>query len=295
MNPLSDDNHDWNHDALCRFAATATLHGDDICIVAVPQTPDPTLRVNMIAAMTASKLGIRSVDYARRRYLAGDVGDKEEDELAPILAAALQHVTAWRQQLTGSVSRTDCFGAVSAKACLVRLSTSFLASSLLFRFGMLIEARSIGRVIAEQLAWAFSVRRLDADGIAKVDPRKSIGTLKHLIPHAARTYGVLSKVLHLMPPMDRYYVDVREEDDGDVLEVRTRESRKLCASSAVILLVLADMYAIVSDVMLTDSARPPETISRSPEGDVRVRGDRPFRRVVDHFSGKYWGREIPEC
>ncbi len=286
---------DFDHWAISNFAATASLLGDDICKIAVPETPDPRLRLNIRAALGASKLGLKSVDYTRDRYLSDDLDDQENDELAQILKTALAHVNNSYALLTGAHEAHNDVGSIAAESCLVRLTTSFAASSLLFRFGMPIEARAIARLILEQASWAYAVKGLDSEQIDATDPRRCIGHLKGLMPHAARSYGVLSKVLHLTPPLDRFYVVVEKTDDGDCLAVRKRESRAFCTQSSVILIVLADIYAVVSEVILMNSIAEPCCIESLPGGRARVRSDRPFRQIVDDLTQRYWGRQITEC
>lgn len=286
---------DYTHDAFTRFASTASLYGNDINVIAVPHTFGPQLRLNCLASLTASQLGLQSVDYARNKYCSHLDLSVDNDDLALILKTSLTQVDSSRRQMLESDVKIPSHGSLSALFGLIRLSSTFASSSLLFRFGMMLEARALARMVIEQIAWAYAIDGLDELEVNSFKSQLSIGKLKRFIPHSARAYGVLSKAIHLSPPLDRYYVEVDQTEDGDVFSVRNRDSRDSCTQSSVILIILADMYSIVSDFLLKDKLGEFESIEMASDSSVCIKHDRPFRQIVDKYTQRYWDRTITEC
>lgn len=287
---------DWtgiHPEALARFVSHFDiLHDNDDCfLIGLPGNALLDLHINVRAALNATKLGLRSIDYAKKRYT--DEREEQSDELGTLLETVLDQVRRSTKEVLQPKKTSPAVGQLAARAALIRLQASFFSSSLLFRMGWLLEARTVSRMICEQVAWAFAVCRRETTDFEELRPTQCISALKQFHPEAGRTYGVLSRVAHLEAPLNRYYVEARADhgnDDGGFW-IRYGESRDACTQSAVILLLLADMYSTVSEYVVYTPSSKCEAVAQDNEGRIRPSPHRPFLQQVTEYRDKYWPKK----
>jgi hypothetical protein len=231
---------------------------------------------NLHAALAATNLGLRSLDYAKRMYTQERMPSKKSvahDRFSKAVRSAHDYIYATRNELRQNPrDDPDHYGPFAAAVALQRLDSGFRAAALLYRLGLNLEGDAVARQILEQIAWALAIGHMSSlEEIQKVQSQASVGKLKKLLPHMGRLYGFLSDVAHASLDQHRSLVVLghSDSDPGGVLLTWSR-----LADSANILLQLADAWVVVCQVTQADMlSEHPALASLTP---VLVRDDRPF-------------------
>jgi hypothetical protein len=144
--------------------------------------------------------------------------------------------------------KPDHPGLFAAGAALLRLPITFRLATLSIRQGFHYENALLCRMILEQLAWIVTVRPYTDVGIFNYQPQQCIGALKQWFPSAGRLYGDLSKASHIVPKSTLRYIKFQGSRDPDI----TLVSWEYAQEDALALLILADMYAVVSELVFAE-------------------------------------------
>lgn len=153
---------------------------------------------------------------------------------------------------------------------LQRLQWSMFAAHLLYQLRLTFEADSVARHVLERVAWAVAVAELDEDDdIDAVQPQKTIGRLRSLVPEAGPLYGELSRSTHAGVATHLSVFEVNDEDQGIVRHGVTDWFR-----SATVMLALADFWVIAHEHTQRSHVR--EIVACEPANDYRPVEDRAF-------------------
>ncbi len=186
--------------------------------IAIPFNSDPDDVANAQAVAVARQLGLRSVDYARRAYI--DRSPREQTQLtgayAYLVEASSRAKTLVKDKARSYYSirdKPDHAGVFAAGCALLRLVMTFRTAVYSLRQGMHFEFGLLGRLILEQVAWAYAVHSLEDDTILQLQPQKQIGALKEIFPDIGAFYGSLSKQAHIAPQAALRYLDFTAPSD----------------------------------------------------------------------------------
>lgn len=264
----------------------STILGRDRTLVAIPDRPFGELEANIRAALLATNMNLASLDYAKKRYVQGkrrdaesrDHQSDEQAEIKKLINLATRFVAEALEKIDWDNQKTDYFGQWVGAGAIKRLQTSFLGAGVCFRLGFGFEGCMILRMILEQLAWVYEIRRLDDDTLFKVRPSKSISQLKHFVPLVGRLYGFLSEKSHLEPEVTKEYLHV-DDEGGSVLLA----SLVVCRELVPLLLVLADVYDIVFECLAYELLDDCQAVERAKDGSLVLLPDRPVLMAIRDY------------
>lgn len=167
--------------------------------------------------------------------------NNQEEAFCEVFHASITHVKEVMSRFVRDDSRKPCLGIKLSDRVLRRLPGSMIRAGFLYRSGGWFEGDAVVRQILEQLAWAYSVCRInDAKSVSKVSPTKSISNLASLIPSVGKFYGRLSTLAHLSPKVHGLFMT---EHDGRLKIIEAHGDESLL--QILNLTVIADIFAVV--------------------------------------------------
>jgi hypothetical protein len=264
--------------------------------VAIHSDASLELKRYVAAAVIAHQLGLRSLDYALKKY-AKDLNlkphtDKERNLCTEILEQVKNNIDQtieWMDKVENKPGRIGLFSAVAA---LMRLQASFAIASSLIKRGYNFEALSICRLILEQVAWAYDVHELEDETVFKRNPSNSIAKLKKILPEMGRLYGLLCKQVHISPHLVFSYMTVKE--GNPVITLATTDGS---ADRAFILLSLADAFTVVSEYIYKDIASIVSDFSclvKDKEGRYCLNKSRKLSKTIEHYRSAISKRKLQQ-
>jgi hypothetical protein len=237
--------------------------------------PDDS-RKNILAAALARQFGLRSVDYTRKTYVEPHYNLRPE---RPEWLTKVIDITEESKRLVYTAAdrayrirnKPDHVGLFAAGAALLRLPITFRTATLTIRNGFHFESALLLRLIVEQLAWIVSVRELTNADLFEVDPHKCVSSLKEILPSMGRLYGELSRAAHIVPQTTLRYLDFSIRGDPWV-KLLTFEH---AVDDALWLLLLADAYCVVSELVYRNLLPSLMHVVVRPDGSVVASSERP--------------------
>jgi hypothetical protein len=167
---------------------------------------------------------------------------------------------------------------------------SFRAVTLTIRNGFHFESTVLTRLILEQLAWCYVVRSIPDGALFDTEPHKCITQLKRLLPDAGTVYGNLSRSAHLMPETTLRYIAFQNGEPSVTLLSFDR-----ARTDALMLLLMADYYCVVSEFVFRDYFTAFRHISLDSSGTVQPRPDRPGIQLLAEWKNRLAaGRQITD-
>lgn len=259
-------------------------HSDWFSVAATFDCPEPA-RSELLAVAVARRLGLKSIDYTRRAYVdSRDVRRGQRDaRQADAIAITREAKQAVRTAIERAMTIRDKPGHVgmfAAGAALARLPITFRMATLAVRNGFHFEGNLLTRMILEQLAWMAAVHTLADDSLFDVAPQACIPALKAYFPYAGRTYGLLSKAAHIVPSTTLRYIDFPESGKPMI----TLKSFEYARDDAFNILLVADMYAVMSEVIFVRQRSGFTHISLTEDGAITLRSDRPVLQRLRHWE-----------
>ncbi|MDB4946382.1 MAG: hypothetical protein JWP97_5916 [Labilithrix sp.] len=245
--------------------------------VLVARSEVDELEEPVAAALIARQLGLRSIDYAKRKYIDPF---RRPRELGPYELAAARYVTVYRgakryvfaalRKLRTDGMPDPSVGAFAASVALERLPHSFFCAHLLYKLGHRYEGHAVSRHILEQLGWACAASKFDdVPSLAKIQTTKCVSDLCRLCPEAKRLYGFLSKNAHLGFAGHSDFVGTV----GGKNALLTTQFR--FDEFARVTLSLADMFGAVWEMSQFEFLPDPEAVALAG-GRAHLIQDRPF-------------------
>ncbi len=264
--------------------------GDHNIVIAVPPDSPSQLKRNILAAAKAYYMRVHSIDYVLKKYGASwDLEtqlNREQKLLEDMFQDVMGKVNQTIEWMNKIDNKPDKVGLFTAGAALIRLETSFKAAKVLIKRGYNFESLDICRLILEQIAWAYNIHELEDETVFKILPTKSIAKLKNLLTKIGHLYGLLSKEAHMSPHSSlRKYIKFTEPYPQVVLAT-TEDS----VSSAFILLLLADVFSIVTEYIYRELVPALSCLVKDGNGKYCVNKSRPFSQVIKHYKGELSGQ-----
>jgi len=154
-----------------------------------------------LAAVAASEfLGIRSIDYVLKNYLA-DVNYPEEDgsrldrRIRSFVSGRMSELDAAIRYVACDPDKPVCM--FVSEWTLSRAPFSMELLTYCGQRGALFEALAIARMMLEQLAWSYVVNaNLDEKAIHNVSASRAVTSFKANFSFSGRLYGWLSSHIH---------------------------------------------------------------------------------------------------
>ena len=226
-------------------------HGNGVSF-AVSHNAGEDARNAVTAVAVARALGLKSLDYTRKNYVESRnkqprKRDRRRSDAINITAEAIRFVKQSAQRGYRVNPPRVSSGLFAAGSVLLRLPVTFRAAALSIRNGFHFESMAIARLILEQLAWAIAVLGTVDDSLFEVEPQRCLSSLKHLLPHAGRQYGLLSRLAHLVPEEHHRFLEFKESGASITLTSLDRVQE-----DALVILSLADSYCVVCDFVFRD-------------------------------------------
>lgn len=253
------------------------------CIVPT-KTPERVKKA-FLAGAFAEQAGRRSLDHLLKtegdQWPVGERMGKEGRYTRAILSRALRAIHGRIRWWTDVTDKNTPLGQFAAGAALLRLKIAFQVASFLIRFGCTYEAAAILRVSLEQIAWAHAVHSLgdDEERVFGTKSTSSVTSLKQLIPEVGRLYGLLSRLTHIDEQWHKSFVEPVHDD-----LVITHRTHELRPELALLLLELADLYCVVTEIVYSPEVPGAENITVTSDGEVTVLEERRLNRA----KKRYW-------
>lgn len=173
-------------------------------IVGLRNTDPLGLKRKIAAILVSDFLGLKSIDYAFKRYTKDQpypAGDPERLDLRierfiiDATSTFEAQLFAFSCELPDAPSQTQL-----AAFALGRLKFSSHFMILCAHAGAMLETASIARMLLEKLAWSYCVsKQPDEFDVYEISATKCIRGLKEINPCAGRFYGWLSEHVHWSP------------------------------------------------------------------------------------------------
>jgi hypothetical protein len=258
--------------------------GDHMFALGVPSHMPPMFKKYVFAAAKAYHLGNR-IDYVLKTY--GDdwdfsnTPDKEGKLVLNIITKIKEHISSAIRFVRSITNKPDKPQLFAAGAALFRLQSTFQAVMITIRQGLHFESAGLERLILEQLAWIYTIHNLniDRDEFFKIQPSKCITGFKQIFPYAGELYGLLSESGHIMPHTILRYITM---ENGD-LTVHIASS-KYAKYDAYHLLLLCDMYVVLSELIYADLLKKFRHISRKSKREFHPKDNRPMIKILSRYQ-----------
>lgn len=242
-------------------------HGGGFTVASSFELPEKARR-DLQAVALAHQFGLSSVDYTRRTYV--DPYSRLSPPQHPRQAVAIEITKAAKDlvresaaQAVGIRNKPDHPGIFAAGAALFRLPITFRVATLAVRQGFHFECAVLCRMILEQLAWALTVRPHSDEKIFSFEPHRCIGSLKQIFPKAGSLYGQLSEAAHIIPERTLRYIEFNPGDpNGPSVTLMSYDFAEV---DACMVLLLADMYAVVCEAVYYDLLPSHAHVERCPD------------------------------
>ncbi len=238
---------------------------------------------NVRAAAIASTLGLKSLDYAKRRYDCKDQG--VETEVLPINAYidAYHFTNSYVRNCIASLKTDEkpepSAGEFCAAVVLTRLPSSFFCAHLMYELGHRYEGHAISRLILEQLAWAYAAfKAQDVEIVKKIRTTKTLSTLTSFAPQAGELYGFLSKKTHIDYSIHPEFLRIY---DGTNAIIRSHGDYILPEYGSVILL-LGDLFGLVWEASQFQYIVSPQAVE-SRRGTCFPKPDRAYLLSMQEY------------
>lgn len=261
------------------FEVIATLTN----MALIPTMPESDIfRDNIQTAVIASGLGLNSLDYTKKKYVASrnlPNKKKETNYYASAYKLAKHHIeSALKKLQTKEEIPLGVFGSSNA---LQRLVSSFFSAHLLYSLGNAYEGHAVARLILEQIGWAYQAAPLiDREEIEAIKTTKSISKLKSFCPDAGELYGFLSNKTHIS--YDSHHEFMKVENDCNVVKL----GQDHIAKYAEVLLNLADMFVAVWEFSQYDYLNSVESVTKQ-DNKIVLDTNRAFKQEINKIMDKF--------
>ena len=236
---------------------------------------------NISTAIVASKLGLKGLDGAKKRYdISGATAPQRTEYYEHYILCYHQSQHLMRStvaRFTAENRKTPSAGEIGSELALTRLKASFFSAHLLFQLGYAYEGFAVARVVLEQIAWAyeaFQAKKLE--DIKEIKAQKSISVLKKLIPTCGPFYGFLSNKTHISY---ENHLEILNFDDGAPAVIMSMSNYALYGEA---LLELADMFSIVYEYTQQGYLDELFTLQKT-DAQYAIRKDRPFVAIKENL------------
>jgi hypothetical protein len=162
------------------------LLSDHRFVIGLPYNSPAELRRYVFAAAKAYYLDNKSIDWVLKRYSAtwGSFGQPSTRSqfVRKITGDIKTHTRNILKPVRVASGKPDHIGMFASWAALVRLQTTFRTAIFAIHNGFHFEASSLSRMILEQIAWVYSIYKINDESLFKVEPPSCIRKLKTCSP-----------------------------------------------------------------------------------------------------------------
>lgn len=260
------------------------LIGNRTFTVAVPVGADPEFKAYIMAAGATHAMGNRSIDNVLKRHCNSWTRYFEEQGTANGKGLAGLRWIIVQMAISRCIEISDLnigdnggAGRSAAAKALIRLESTFRASSQLIQLGYAFEAEAVIRLGFEQVAWVNAVRDLmDASKVEATSGTGNMTRLKSVFPGAGPIYNRLSDLAHVAPTTHVRFVT---EVDG---ETSVRIKAPLAATESIrLLLILLDAFLVISELSFEQAGIACHNID---SGRGRPTAGRPAHKLIEQFE-----------
>lgn len=245
----------------------------------IPNQPwDTSLKNNIKAALAASTLRLKSLDYAKRTYCCDRPTEVSEDDCRKYIKAykvAKTYMSTVVKRLESDGKELPSNGVFGASLALERLKASFFSAHLLFRLGNEYEGYAVSRMILEQIAWAYSAYSLtDVEEIQNIVTTKTITKLRKLVPEVGILYKFLNTKTHIDYASHGEFVKIENNKNYVV------HGHGNFYDYVRVILYLADLFIIVWEISQFHYLSDVESVEID-NGTIKIIVSRPFDKVIN--------------
>jgi hypothetical protein len=211
--------------------------------VGMQRSSPPEFRRRVLASLVSYQLGLRSIDYASKRYVGGETYDEDEILLGDEISHYLRNsATCLEKELknlhTSEGLTTGIFG---AEITLYRIPFALDSARMLSNRGLLLEVLPILRLCVEMMSWAHVAFYMgDKEEVTALRAQSCISQLKESYKSAGKLYGYLSRFAHWGHVVHKHFLDFDEEHVG-VLKASTRYRAMTLALCLIVLDVFVEV------------------------------------------------------
>jgi hypothetical protein len=171
----------------------------------------------VLSAALTYKLGNKSIDHTRRRYL-----DSFEPEKKPYIREQIELFLTYMDNFINDFRKghrddsigNEHTGLVLFDVYCFRALDSIKAAAILSTHGFFGETMSVLRYFVEQISWlTVAISMKDGDEIRRIKAEASLTAAKRIFPQIGDLYGFLSETTHFRPDHHGLHLSI---DDGRV-------------------------------------------------------------------------------
>jgi hypothetical protein len=234
------------------------------------------LKKRTAAAMISYVAGLRSIDYAYKRYVE-DYEYKDDPSLGSQMSVFLERTINDAEIGLHRLTFRDVvrLGDQIADTSLLRVSMSLHSAKILANRGLLFETLCLIRFSLEQLAWCYVCEKMDNEvAILNLEANSCIRPLCAVYPTAGRLYGKLSEFAHWNPKNHHWFI----EQEGSQWAYVKASSRFRAVGLCYVMLAV-DIYLSVIETIYFKATKKLLVLSKSSGG--KFKRNRPTRRFVE--------------
>jgi len=203
----------------------------------------PEFKRRVLAAAISYLAQLKSIDYAKRRYVDADtynddpvlLGDATSDYLRDGVKALM--IELYALHTAGDLT----FGVFGAEITLYRVPHAIDTARMLSNRGLLLEVLPILRLCLEMIAWSSVAFYMENDEAVKsLKAHDCIAELKRIYGTSGKLYGYLSKFAHWGHVVHRQFISVTAKQTS-VLYASARYRAMALALCVIVVDVLVEV------------------------------------------------------
>lgn len=226
--------------------------------VGMERTSPPEFRRRVLAARISYQLGLRSIDYALKRYVHPEEYEFDPASLGDEVSDFVRDSLVILKDGLKSLHTTDgiTFGIFGAEFSLFKIPESLDSARMLANRGLFLEVLPILRSCLEMGAWAATAFFIGTEEqVVRLKAPTCISNLKSIYSTCGTLYGYLSRFSHWEFPVHSYFVNAASAGAA-VIQASCRfraMSLMLCLTILdVVLRVVGRLYATKADELIID-------------------------------------------
>ena len=187
-------------------------------VVGLSSRAPAELKRRIIAAKLSYELGLKSIDYAKKSYVAQNSYEISADTMgqraSDLINYACEQSSIQLKELH-RIGTNSTYGRVGADIAVLRAIDAIRNAKILANRGYLLEPIPILRLAVEMIAWAAAAFFFDDE--SRLDGLKAencIRDAKKIYKPAGRLYGYLSMFSHWRRDIHRSFLVIKENQAG---------------------------------------------------------------------------------
>ena len=213
--------------------------------VGMESASSPEFRRRVLAAAISYWSGLRSIDYALKRYVDPGTYDEKDNSLGKVTSDCLRHcVFSLEEELKELHTEEPTFGVFGAEVTLYRIPFTIDTARTLCNRGLLLEVIPILRLCLEMISFAYVAFHMQKEeDIIALKAQSCISKLKDIYPNGGKFYGYLSSFAHWRHEIHGHFLTSHEEH----MAVLKASVRYRAISLALCFVVLDVLIEVIRD------------------------------------------------